>query len=154
MPYLQKGDQITNHESKFWKCCPLIDILQNFNFKVSKLVRLFEDMTIPSSTSDYCLLLYLCQNWALSQNKAIVIIALGLLRTHNLSHCVIYFSWKILKSLKNWESRYQMLPEIYMASLHNQMKILCRLSEWKILVSTWPLENCLSVIHPDWSKNR
>ena len=119
-----------------------LDRLQNLNFKV----RLFGGMTIPSSCSDYFLLLYLCQNWALSQNKTIVIIASGL-QSESLSHSLLLKDFEITRKLR-------MLPERYMASLHNQMKILCRLSKWKILVSTWPLENCLSVIHPDWSKNR
>ena len=134
---------------KFWKC-------NSYRISISRLVNWFGDMTIPSSSSDYFLLLYLCQNWALSQNKTIVITNYCLRYTQNsqsesVSHSLLLKDFEITR---NWESSYQMLPERYMASLHSQMKILCRLSKWKILVSTWPLENCLSVIHPDWSKNR
>lgn len=135
--------------------------LQTLNWKFENpalsldRVTKFQFQCLQKLSHDYFLFLYLCQNWTLSHNKTkSCIIASGLLKTHNLSQWVSHFYWKILKSLKNWESSYQMLPERYMASLRNQMKILCRLSKWKILVSTWPLENCLSVIHPDWSKNR
>ena len=76
-----------------------LDRLQNFNFKVSKLVCLFGDMTIPSSSSDYFLLLYLCQNWALSQNKAIVIIASGL-QSELVSHPLLLKDFEITKKLR------------------------------------------------------